>query len=138
MSRFSWLLLAFAIPSLAACGLPPREPVRDAHMNFYDKYPDWIPGDTPPDETTAIKAPAAQAASPAPRAASPNAAAAASRGRTVLPPSREPPPEPPKLEELRGLDAGQLTQLLGKPTLLRDEATAQMWRLAFEPAPTTT
>lgn len=135
VSRFSWLLLAFAIPSLAACGMPPREPMRDAHMSFYDKYPDWRPGDPLPDESAAAtpaSAPAA-AASSTPASASP----ATPQRQAALPPAREslqrePPPEPPKLEELRGLDAAQLTQLLGKPTLLRNEATAQMWQYRGE------
>jgi hypothetical protein len=145
--RFSLLSVAFLAITLAACSLP-REPVRDAHMSFYDKYPDWKPGDPLPDETAPISTtgkpapakPASEAARPAPAAPAAPMAAAPQRQAALPPanalgrepPGREPPPEPPKLEELRGLDAAQLTQLLGKPTLLRDEATAQMWQYRGE------
>lgn len=137
--RFSFLSLAIVAVLLAACGAP-REPARDAHMSWYDKYPDWKPGDPLPNETAAAK-PVATPSPPAP-AASPAAAAPAPQRQAALPPAREPlprepvgrepPPEPPKLEELRGLDAAQLIQLLGKPTLQRDEATAQMWQYRSE------
>lgn len=135
--RTSFLSLALIAVLLAACGAP-REPARDAHMSWYDKYPDWKPGDPMPDEAAAAKPATSQAAAPQTAAAKPPAADAAPpasappQRQAALPPAREPPPEPPKLEELRGLDAAQLTQLLGKPTLLRDEATAQMWQYRSE------
>lgn len=138
-------MLLLAVLTLTACGLPPREPVRDAHMSFYDKYPNWKPGDPLPDESTAAQAapakpatqPGATAVPQSPPTPSPTASAPAAQRQAALPPardtpSRELPPEPPKLEELRGLNAAQLTQLLGKPTLLRDEATAQMWQYRGE------
>ncbi len=133
MPRSSFLSLALIAVLLAACGAP-REPARDAHMSWYDKYPDWKPGDPLPNEAAAAKP--AVAAKPKPADASPPASAPPQR-QAALPPARElleraPPPEPPKLEELRGLDAAQLMQLLGKPTLLRDEATAQMWQYRSE------
>jgi|LNFM01.1.fsa_nt_gb hypothetical protein len=141
--RSSFLSLALIAVLLAACGAP-REPARDAHMSWYDKYPDWKPGDPMPNEAAAAEPAApkpaapkpAVAAKPQPADASPPASTPPQR-QAALPPAREPlgrepPPEPPKLEELRGLDAAQLMQLLGKPTLLRDEATAQMWQYRSE------
>ncbi len=136
-SRFLSLLLLALL--LAACGAP-REPAREAHMSWYDRYPDWKPGDPWPDGTAAAKPAAAQPAPDAARAPVPSSGPAAPAAtppaapprQAALPPAREPPPEPPKLEDLRGLDAAQLTQLLGKPTLLRDEATAQMWQYRGE------
>lgn len=136
--RSSFLSLALIVVLLAACGAP-REPARDAHMSWYDKYPDWKPGDPMPNEAAAAKPAAPQPVTPQPAAAaqpqpadtSPSASAPPQR-QAALPPAREPPPEPPKLEELRGLDAAQLTRLLGKPTLLRDEATAQLWQYRSE------
>jgi hypothetical protein len=138
LSRLSVAVLALLLTgTLAACSLP-REPVRDAHLSWYERYPDWKPGDPLPDETaattpstTARPAPAAEA----PRSAPAAPAATPPQRQAALPPAstgREPPPEPPKLEDLRGLDAAQLTQLLGKPTLLRDEAAAQMWQYRGE------
>lgn len=136
MPRFSFLSLALVALLLAACGAP-REPARDAHMSWYDKYPDWKPGDPMPDEATAAIAKPAAPATPQATVAPPAANLPTPPRQAALPPAREPlgrepPPEPPKLEELRGLDAAQLTQLLGKPTLLRDEATAQMWQYRGE------
>lgn len=127
----SLLPLALAAALLAACGTP--QPAGSAYMSWYEKYPDWKPGDPWPDGESAPSAspvvakPAVAAPEPAQRqAALPPTAAPQNR------PEREPPPEPPKLEDLRGLNAGQLTQLLGKPTLRRDEATAQMWQYRGE------
>ncbi|MFN4281869.1 MAG: hypothetical protein ACK4NA_04420 [Alphaproteobacteria bacterium] len=135
----SLLPLALAAALLAACGTP--QPRDAAYMSWYEKYPDWKPGDPWPDDAGAPSAApalpnAAPPASPKAATATPRAPAEASPQRqAALPPSpppRELPPEPPKLEELRGLNAGELTQLLGKPTLLRAEATAQMWQYRGE------
>jgi hypothetical protein len=124
MLRFSFVVasLGFAGLALAACGTP--EPVHDAYGRWADKYPDTTtdaPGTTPP-------------ASPVPPKSAPQ------QRQASLPPAKSPPtqspiespPEPPKLEELRGLNAVQLTTLLGKPTLLRDEPAAQMWQYRSE------
>jgi hypothetical protein len=135
LPRSAFLSLALIAVLLAACGAP-REPAREAHMSWYDKYPDWKPGDPMPDEASAAKpATPKPADAPPPASPPPQRQAALPPAREPLgrePAEREPPPEPPKLEELRGLDAAQLMQLLGKPTLLRDEATAQMWQYRGE------
>jgi len=124
--RFSLASLAIAALLLAACGTP--QPQSAAHMSWHEKYPDWKPGDPWPGDSAAPTA--------APRSGTDAAVAPAPPRQAALPPAREPPPEPPpeppKLEELRGLDAAQLTRLLGKPTLLREEATAQMWQYRSE------
>ena len=138
MSPFPLAVLLLGTAALlAACGTP--QPPGATHMSWYEKYPDWKPGDPLPDGApprTAATPAAAPNTAPAP-IAPPQRQAALPPADTPPPisslgPMREPPPEPPKLEELRGLDAGQLTQLLGKPTLLRDEATAQMWQYRGE------
>lgn len=147
MKRSALACLAFAL-MLAGCSLPPAKPAGSAHMSWYEKYPNWKPGDPWPDESGAASAspllptatPTAPAASPAlaatPQAAKPSPEPAPQR-QAALPPQpgrapAEPPPEPPKLEELRGMNSAQLTALLGKPTLMRDEATAQMWQYRGE------
>ena len=133
MPRFSFLPLALAAVLLAACGTP--QPPGSAHLSWYEKYPDWKPGDPWPDAAAAVAPEMPAAAKRAPR--SDAAVEAAPQPQAALPPARdplgrEPPPEPPKLDELRGLDAAQLTRLLGKPTLLREEPTAQMWQYRSE------
>lgn len=149
MTRSAFAVLAFAL-LLAGCSLPPPQPAGSAHMSWYEKYPNWKPGDPWPDETGAASAapplptpgptPAAQAPAaapqPAPQASKPEPAP---QRQAALPPvpqpgraPAEPPPEPPKLEELRGMNAAQLTALLGKPTLMRNEATGQMWQYRGE------
>lgn len=137
LSLLSFAFLALMLTgALAACNLP-REPVRDAHLSWYERYPDWKPGDPLPDETAATSTTAkpvpAKPAAEAPRTTPAAPGAPTPQRQAALPPSRESPGrEPPKLEELRGLDAAQLMQLLGKPTLLRDEVTAQMWQYRGE------
>jgi hypothetical protein len=122
--RFSFVVasLGFAGLALAACGTP--EPVHDAYGRWADKYPDTTT--SAPDAPSTPPPVPPKSAPPQPQAALPPAQS---------PPAQSPieaPPEPPKLEELRGLNAVQLTALLGKPTLLRDESAAQMWQYRSE------
>ncbi len=129
MSPFTLAAIIFGASALlAACGTP--QPPGAAHMSWYERYPDWKPGDPLPDGAPP-RPPMAQDAPQDMTPSSASATTATPQRQAALPPAA-PPPEPPKLEELRGLDAGQLTQLLGKPTLLRDEATAQMWQYRGE------
>ncbi|HEU0070797.1 MAG TPA: hypothetical protein VFS04_05845 [Alphaproteobacteria bacterium] len=144
MTRIALASIAFAL-LLAGCSLPPPRPAGDAHMSWYDKYPNWKPGDPWPDESGAASAApplptaepkaetSAAAAQPAPQASRPEPAPLR---QAALPPAAqppaEPPPEPPKLDELRGMNSAQLTALLGKPTLMRNEATGQMWQYRGE------
>ncbi len=146
MTRIAFASIAFAL-LLAGCSLPPPRPAGDAHMSWYDKYPNWKPGDPWPDESGAASAapplpvptpeaaaaPAVAAPQPAPQASKPEPAPPR---QAALPPAAqppaEPPPEPPKLDELRGMNSAQLTALLGKPTLMRNEATGQMWQYRGE------
>ncbi|HEY4134497.1 MAG TPA: hypothetical protein VGO34_04725 [Alphaproteobacteria bacterium] len=133
--------IAFAALALAACGTP--QPPHDAYGRWADTYPgqEAAPGQASSGQPSSSQAAPPEQAAPDAASASDAASAPAPQRQASLPPVQrppagattgEPPPEPPKLEELRGLNAAQLTALLGKPTLLRDEPAAQMWQYRSE------
>ncbi len=111
-----------------------RHPVANAPAAALDAVPAAVP--TPIGDDTVVRGITPRWAPDRPASQQPvldKPPAAATMPATT--PAVRPPPAPPappvmKSRQLVGLDRGGLNSLLGKPTLLRQDASAQVWQYA--------